>query len=59
MKLDNPQTPVETAEELCLPTGGNVYQFPSGTRLSQEALPAASGEDTILEDLEEALCNWF
>ena len=59
MKVDNPQVPVDTAVELCLPRGDNVYQFPSGNRLSHKALPAANGEDITLTDLEEALCNWF
>jgi hypothetical protein len=36
-----------------------VYEFPTGKEVEVDTQPAANEADTVLQELEEALHNWF
>lgn len=59
MTLDKPQMPGTEPDFAPRPAVNNVYEFPSGRKLDSDAPAPAGGEDTVLQELEEALHNWF
>ena len=59
MTVDETRNPFREQDLAHRPARIKVYEFPTGKTVEIDTQPAANEADTVLQELEEALHNWF